>query len=354
ALARFDPRPGFVSEPGNAAHDVAPLPIVALRLAAGMVRDLHVLGFDRVGDVLTQPRAPLALRFGPELGRRLDQATGRLAEPIEPIRPEALIEVRRAFAEPIGAAQTLARYIGELATQLCDALERGGLGARRLDLICHRVDSRAQAIRVGTGLPLRDVKRMTRLLCDKIETIDPGFGIEVMTLAATVAEPLLPKQASSNLIDQPEPDVSGLIDLLANRVGEKNLYRAAPVASDVPERTVRHIPALAPDTGAEWPGHWPRPSRLLVQPEAIDTVALLPDHPPASFTWCGVRRRVKRADGPERVFGEWWKRDPELTTVRDYFRLEDDAGERYWVYRAGDGEDPLTGSQRWFLHGIFG
>jgi protein ImuB len=354
ALARFAPRPDFVSEPGNAARDIAPLSIAALRLAAGMVRDLHVLGFDSVNDVLAQPRALLALRFGPELGRRLDQATGRLAEPIEPIRPEALIEVRRAFAEPIGAAQTVARAIGELTIQLCDALERRGLGARRLDLICQRVDSRAQAVRVGTSLPLRDVKRMTRLVCDKIETIDPGFGIEVMTLAATGTEPLLPKQASSVLIDPPEPDVSGLIDLLANRVGEKNLYRAAPVASDVPERTVRHIPALAPDTGAEWPGHWPRPSRLLTHPEAIDTVALLPDHPPASFTWRGVRRRVKRADGPERVFGEWWKRDPELAGVRDYFRLEDDTGERYWVYRAGDGEDPLTGSQRWFLHGIFG
>jgi protein ImuB len=155
ALARFDPRPAFVSEPGNAAHDIAPLSIAALRLASNMVRDLHVLGFDSVGDVLAQPGAPLALRFGPELGRRLDQATGRLAEPIEPIRPEALIEVRRAFAEPIGAAQTVARTIGELAIQLCGALERRGLGARRLDLICHRVDSRAQAVRVGTGLPLR-------------------------------------------------------------------------------------------------------------------------------------------------------------------------------------------------------
>ena len=162
ALARFDARPGFVSVPGNAARDIAPLPIAALRLASDMVRGLRVLGFDSVGDVLAQPRAPLALRFGPELGRRLDQATGRLAEPIEAIRPEALIEVRRAFAEPIAAAQTVARYIGKLATQLCDALERRGLGARKLDLICQRVDSRAQAIRVGTGLPLRDAKRMTR------------------------------------------------------------------------------------------------------------------------------------------------------------------------------------------------
>jgi len=354
ALARFSVQPGSISEIGKASADISRLPIIALRLAPDLVDGLRVLGFDRIGDLLAQPRAPLALRFGPELGRRLDQATGRIAEPIEPTRPEALIEVRRAFAEPIGAAETIARYIGKLAAQLCDALEQKGLGARRLDLICHRVDNRAQAVRVGTGLPLRDAKRMTRLLSDKIETIDPGFGIEIMTLTATVAEPLAPKQAVSSLVEEPEPDVSGLIDLLANRVGERSLYRMAPVASDVPERSVRHIPALAPETGAEWPGHWPRPSRLFGHPEPIDTVALLPDHPPASFTWRGVRRRVKRADGPERVFGEWWKRDPELDAVRDYFRIEDDAGERYWVFRAGDGEDPLTGSQRWFLHGIFG
>lgn len=139
------------------------------------------------------------------------------------------------------------------------------------------------------------------------------------------------------------------------RFGARPGYVSAPgnAASDVAPLPIAAL-RLAPETGAEWPGHWPRPSRLLACPEPIDTVALLPDHPPVSFTWRGVRRRVKRADGPERIFGEWWKRDPELTTVRDYFRVEDDAGERYWVYRAGDGEDPLTGSQRWFLHGIFG
>jgi protein ImuB len=90
------------------------------------------------------------------------------------------------------------------------------------------------------------------------------------------------------------------------------------------------------------------------KPEGIDAVALLPDHPPAAFTWRGIRRRVRRADGPERVFGEWWKRDAELASVRDYFQVEDDAGERFWLYRAGDGEDAATGSHRWFLHGIFG
>jgi protein ImuB len=117
---------------------------------------------------------------------------------------------------------------------------------------------------------------------------------------------------------------------------------------------VRRIAPTAPDTGGAWPDHWPRPSRLLPQPEPIETVALLPDHPPVTFTWRGIRRRIKRADGPERVFGEWWKCDAELIAVRDYFRVEDEAGERYWIYRAGDGEDEATGSHRWFLHGIFG
>jgi protein ImuB len=120
ALARFSAQPGYISELGKAAADVSRLPIIALRLAPDLVDALRVLGFDRVADLLAQPRAPLALRFGPELGRRLDQAIGRSAEPIEPIRPEALIEVRRAFAEPIGVAETIVRYIGNLAAQLCD------------------------------------------------------------------------------------------------------------------------------------------------------------------------------------------------------------------------------------------
>lgn len=354
ALARFAAHPTVIAARGHDASVVAPLPLSALRLASATVAALRTLGFERIGDLLAQPRAPLTLRFGPEIGRRIDQARGDVAEPIEPVRSPELVEVRRAFAEPIGAAETIARYIGKLVGQLCAMLDERELGARRLDLICHRVDNRAQAVRVGTATPVRDVKRLTRLLCDKIETIEPGFGIEVMTLTVTVAEPLSGKQTVSSLVEEAVPDVSDLIDTLINRVGERAIYRFAPVPSDVPERSICRIPAMAPDTGASWPGHWPRPSRLLPQPEPVETVALLPDHPPVSFTWRGVRRRIRRADGPERVFGEWWKRDAELAAVRDYFRVEDDAGERYWLFRAGDGEDGATGSHRWFIHGVFG
>ena len=142
--------------------------------------------------------------------------------------------------------------------------------------------------------------------------------------------------------------------MLANRVGTRAVYRLAPVASDVPERSVTRIPPLSEPVGAGWPDHWPRPARLLPRPEPIQTMALLPDQPPVWIVWRGVRHRVARADGPERVFGEWWKRDSELIAVRDYFRIEDEAGARLWIYRTGDGENAGTGSHHWFLHGVFG
>lgn len=331
-----------------------PLPVAALRLTPDLVSQLRVLGLARIADLLDQPRAPLTLRFGPELGRRLDQALGSIAEPVDPIRPPDLVEAARVFAEPIGAPETIARYTAKLVTALCQALELRGLGARRLDLVCHRVDNRREAIRIGTARPSRDIKRLTRLLTDKIETIDPGFGIERMVLTAVLAEPLHETQTVSSLIEEPEADISHLIDVLANRVGEAAIYRFAPVESDVPERSVKRIAPLAPDTGATWENDWPRPPRLMERPEPVEAMALLPDHPPRWFRWRGIRRRVVRADGPERIRGEWWKRDAERETVRDYFRVEDDKGERFWIYRAGDGERPESGSQNWFLHGIFG
>jgi protein ImuB len=354
AFARYGPRATLVVPAGDSGKVLLDLPIAALRLPKSIVEDLSILGFARIGELAAKPRAPLALRFGPELGRRLDQAMGRLSEPIDPVRPPDFIEVRRIFAEPIGAPGTIVRYTDKLVTQLCEILEAKALGVRRLDLLFHRVDNRIEAIRIGMARPMRDGKRLTRLLCDKIETIDPGFGIELMRLAANLAEPLAPKQLLSSLTEEPELDVSHLIDTLANRVGKQRLYRFGPVASDVPERSVHKIAPAAPDISETWPDSWPRPARLLPRPEPIETLALLPDHPPVSFTWRGIWRRVTCADGPERIFGEWWKQDAELSAVRDYFRVEDEAGERFWIYRSGDGEDAETGSQRWFLHGIFG
>lgn len=354
ALARYAADPTRLAAPGATLPLLSPLPLEALRLPPAIAAGLRDLGFARIADLIGQPRAPLTRRFGPELCRRLDQALGESAEPLAPVRPAEMIEARRSFAEPIAAAETIARYIAKLVAALCATLAARGLGARRLDLLCHRVDNRIEAVRIGLARPVRDPQRLTRLLCDKIETIAPGFGIEILSLSAPLTEPLPERQAASSLYETPAPDLSGLIDRLANRVGAGAVYRFAPVASDVPERSLCRVPALAEETGAGWPEHWPRPARLLPRPEPIETLALLPDHPPSWISWRGVRRRVRRADGPERVFGEWWKRDAELVAVRDYFRIEDDSGERFWIFRAGDGETAATGSQRWFLHGIFG
>jgi len=353
ALARFAARPVIAVPSEHSGRAIAGLPVRALRLPADMVAALSKMGIDLVGEIEEKPRAALALRFGPELTRRLDQAYGRTAEPIEPVEAPELVQVRRAFAEPIGAAETMARYTLQLVDALCAALEAKGLGARTLDLRFHRVDNRIEVIRIGVAKPLRDIRRLTRLLCDKLETVDPGFGIETMVLTAPVAEPLTPRPAANALHEPAEPDVSELLDTLANRHGARRLYRVAPAQSDVPERSVRKLEPTAPETAETWPLRWPRPTRLLSRPEPIEAVALLPDRPPVTFTWRGVRRRVRRADGPERIFGEWWRRDGELDAVRDYFQLEDDAGGRFWVFRRGDGEQPATGDLRWFMHGLF-
>ncbi|MGO7201510.1 DNA polymerase Y family protein, partial [Rhizobium ruizarguesonis] len=302
--------------------------------------------------LLATPRAPLALRFGPEVGRRLDQMFGRVCEPIDPIRSPELVEVSRSFAEPIGAAETINKYVGRLVVQLVAELQRKGLGVRRTDLIVEKVDGTRQAIRAGTAKPVRDVAWLTKLFRDRTEKIEPGFGIEKLTLVAMMSEPLEEKQKTSSLVDDEDADITPLIDVLGNR-GQR-VFRVGPVASDVPERSVQRIAAVGEEVTAGWVHHWRRPVRLFARPDPIEAIALLPDHPPASIIWRGKRHRVKRADGPERVFGEWWKRDSELEAVRDYFVVENEIGERYWIFRSGDGIDPETGSHKWFLHGIFG
>ncbi|WP_369062242.1 DNA polymerase Y family protein [Caulobacter sp. 73W] len=353
ALARYVAHPMVIVTSEESGRAIAHLPTRALRLSAEMVEGLGKMGIDQIAEIETKPRAPLALRFGPELTRRLDQAYGRTGEPIHPIDAPELIHVRRAFAEPIGAPETLARYTGKLVEALCQALETQGLGARILDLYFHRVDSRIEAVRVAMARPVRDARRMTRLLCDRLETVDPGFGVETMVLGAPATERLEWKPVANDLTQAPAPDVSDLIDTLANRLGPGRLYRVAPAQSDVPERSFRKLAPTAPPTGETWPIQWPRPTRLLPHPEPIEAMALLPDQPPASFTWRGVRRRVRRADGPERIFGEWWRRDGEVDAVRDYFQLEDEAGERFWVFRRGDGELAKTGDLSWWMHGVF-
>lgn len=358
ALARHGAAGAAVVPPGSDAAAVAPLPVGSLRLPAETVAALRRLRIETVGALLAAPRAPLARRFGATLLRQLDRATGRVFEPIVPVLSGTVIEHRIVFAEPLLTAEALAAAITQLAERVCTALERTGLGARRLELAFERIDGGTQAMRVGTALPSRAARHLARLLDEHLGEVDPGHGVEAMRLTVTLAEPLAARQAeaalaaSSPAAAQPA-EIAALVDRLANRLGAARLYRLAPVESDVPERSCRQVPALAPPCGATWPPALPRPGRLLDPPQPVAAMAALPDEAPRVFTWRRVRRRVRRADGPERIHGEWWRRDAETWAVRDYWQIEDEDGQRYWLFRRGGGVDLATGNLDWFLHGLF-
>ena len=355
AVARYGETAWRVVAPGGVAGAIRDLPVAALRLPEESVQALRLLGFDMIADMLAAPRAPLAKRLGGEVLKRLDQALGRVAEPIAPLLPPDMPRTRQGFPEPIATADDLARATLLLVERLCEKLQHKGLGACRLDLVFQRVDGAAQAIRIGTAAPSRDAAHLSRLLVAKIETIDPGFGIEAMMLSAPLADRLGAAQSISDVcVSGRAPDLAGLVDSLANRLGQARVYRLTPVQSDVPERSLRRVAPLARAEGADWPDRLPRPARLFTPPHHVEAMALLPDHAPAQFTWRRRAHRVRRADGPERVFGEWWRDDAEMWAVRDYFQVEDETGQRFWLFRRGDGESETTGDLQWFLHGVFG
>lgn len=354
AVARSGTDRVAVIAPGATETALAALPVALLRLPPDEVATLHRLGLDRIGALALAPRAPLARRFGPGLLLRLDQAMGRVSEPIQPVTPPELAQHRLDFAEPLLTAEAFATAIQHLTPPVCAALERAGQSARRLDLVFTRVDGALEAIRIGTAGPSRAPAHLARLLAERLETVDPGLGVEAMQLIATLTEPLSFTQPGTMLgRHHAVPPVTHLVDRLSNRLGAARVFRLAPRESDVPERSVRRVPPLAPPTGASWPISLPRPSRMMRPPQPVDALALLPDHPPVAFTWRRVRHRVRRADGPERIRGKWWRSERETWAVRDYFAVEDEQGHRFWLFRAGDGMDPASGPMSWFLHGVF-
>jgi len=218
-----------------------------------------------------------------------------------------------------------------------------------------RVDRTHQAICIGTARPSHRPDHLARLLDEQLEQVDPGLGIDAICLMAPLTEPLALGQPSAGLVggEDAGADVSVLVDRLVNRLGARKVYRAAAMESDVPERSVRRIGPLSPPVRTRWPPALPRPARLLRPPQPVEALAMLPDHPPAQFTWRRRKHRIRRADGPERIGGEWWKHDRERSAMRDYWQVEDEDGRRFWLYRSGDAEDPATGDLRWFLHGVF-
>jgi len=357
ALAHFSPEGVIVAPVGETAC-LDPLPAAALRLAPADAAQIARLGIHTIGALAALPREQVTRRFGTGAVMRLDQALGRIGEALTFRRPPNPWLARLDFADPISAPEDLVRVTCDITTRLARRLEAEGQGARRFDLTFHRCDGVARTLTIGLALPGRDVAAVARLFAPKLETVDPGFGLDAATLTADGVEPLGPRQASWDRADasiEAEEAVAALVDRLTNRLGQDALWRADAFPSHDPERAVRRSPPLSPAQGQDWDPDRPRPVRLLRRPEPIEVMAPIPDDPPVIFRWRGVRRRVRRAEGPERLAEEWWRRpyeDISPSRVRDYYRVEDEAGARFWLFR--DGLYQKNEKPGWWMHGLFG
>ena len=352
ALAHFAGETRTIAALDATMARLASLPIQALRLESATAAQIARLGLVTIGRLAGTPRDQVTRRFGAGVVLRLDQALGRIEEALVFRRPPNPWFTRLAFAEPISTPDDLARVAADITALMCARLDVEGRGARRFELCFHRLDGLAQRVSIGLSLPGREAARIARLFTPHLEAIDPGFGIEVTTLTADGVEALAQRQqrldASAEIA--PEDGLAPLVDRLMGRLGPKAIWRSEPFASHVPERAAARRAPLSPPAADGWDISRPRPLRLFRRPEPSEATALIPDDPPVSFRWRGALHRVRRAEGPERLAPEWWR--PVRARVRDYYRVEDEAGARFWLFRAGlYGSDPPP---KWWLHGLFG
>ncbi len=342
------------------AHDdvrrLAPLPVAALRIDETVAEQLRHLGLKTIGHLTAMPRAALRKRFGAGLLLQFSRALGEEEGALIFRTPPASWIERAVFVEPISTPEDLARIINDLAERLCAKLDEYGFGARRFDAAFHLYDGETARASIRAALPLRDVKRLVALFTPKLERVDPGFGIEIVTLTALRVQSLRHVQAN---LDCANPhaaavELAPFVDRLVNRFGVERVWRTALQESHTPERAVMRIAPLATPTKRAWASSKPRPVRLFARPLPIEALAVAPDDPPFMFRWQGRTHRVRNAEGPERIAAEWWHKrwaDNGIDRVRDYYQIEDEAGARFWLFRTGfyGAERPT----RWWLHGLF-
>ena len=358
ALSRFHAARLKILPSGDEAAALAPLPIDGLRLTPETRTTLRRLGFKTIGSLLDKPRAPFAARFPAELLRRIDQALGRIDEPLVPIVAPPIYHSLHYLLEPIFTQEAIVAQSSRLMQTLTHVLTRDDVGARGLRLSLYNVDGAVETIDIGLTLPTRSVAHVARLIALKLEALaatrDAGFGFEAIGLAVTLAEPMPARQTEfvSTAEGAGTERCAALIDALRQRLGPASVRRFAPVASHMPERA--EVLAPVDSAAPAWPEPEPTPRPLLLLPHAEpaeDVTALVPEGPPRRFRWRGVTYDVTGAQGPERIGAEWWRhREPKPT--RDYYLVEDSAGHRFWLFREGlYGRE--TAAAQWFVHGLF-
>ncbi|MEM7630588.1 MAG: DNA polymerase Y family protein [Pseudomonadota bacterium] len=349
--------PKRISAPGQIYGALSLLPIAALRLEPEMTAQLGRLGLRRVGDLLGQPRASLARRFGRGLVMRMDQAMGSAPEPVSPARMPDHFAVRMTLPEPIGLVEDVVAAIDRVLPRLCKRLEDKGKGARNVRLEAYRSDHTVEVVEVGLARPSFDPHRIRPLLEMKIEAIDAGFGIDMIRLVALQVEPVHDVQAVGHMqagdaVRKRLSEANALDDLMGRlgaRIGLDAIRRFHGADSHIPEKAHK---VLAAAWSQPHEGPWPKPTNprpmLMWHPEPVHAPAT--PRLPETFRWRGRDLRRLRAIGPERIAPEWWLDDPNWRSgTRDYWVTDTEDGQRLWLFYAHGG----AMSPGWFCHGSF-
>jgi len=207
--------------------------------------------------------------------------------------------------------------------------------------------------RLELAAATRDPAHICRLFAAKLDDVEAGFGIEMMRLRASWAEPLaLAQQDLEAAAERHGTSLAACIDRLSVRLGEGAVTRPVLHASHIPERAQRWQPPLAPQAASQTElAFHQRPLKLLDRPERIAVLYATPDGYPQRFRWRGNVHDVARVEGPERIAPEWW-RERGAARLRDYYRIEDGEGRRYWIYRQGLVGDGRGGLPDWYLQGL--
>jgi protein ImuB len=337
---------------------LADLPVTVLRLDDGVLTVLRRLGLKRLGQLYGIGRDALRRRFrsrSPEANPllRLDQLLGRVPEPLLPVVavPDPLVQ--RRLMEPLRHRQLLDRELADLAADMARELERKAQGARRLELGLWRVDGEVIVRRLEFAAATRDPAHIARLFAGKLDDVDAGFGIELLRLRASWTEPLTLAQGDFEAAAAVQgTSLAECIDRLNVRLGEPAVRRPLACASHLPERAQRWQAPLTPEPASQGQlAFHQRPLKLLDRPEPIAVIYASPDGFPQLFRWRGHAHEVVRVEGPERIAPEWW-RERSTVRLRDYYRIEDGRGRRYWIYRHGHIDDGRGGAPEWFLQGL--
>ncbi len=355
---------------GEEAEAVAPLPVFTLGADEAITRGLRRAGLKTIGDVAARTPHEITARFGAAFTATLQQALGRTDAPISPRRPLPDYSVEKRFAESVVTEDVIAATLCDLAQNLVASMDKHGKGARCLEARFFRTDGMVRTIVVETVQPVTKAAVMNRLFQERLDALadplDPGFGFDLIRLSTSHVENVVQEQRDLDARTQDNDEVSALIDRIVARIGSQRVVVHLLQDTHIPEGAVLAAPAqhyLAEALRAEWSAHVEfepplRPLRLFEKPEAIRIVfAEVPDGPPKKFVWRRAAHTVVRAEGPERIAMEWWRSQNENST-RDYFRVEDDAGSRFWLYRNGFygervSDDGKPVQPEWFMHGLF-